>query len=183
MQRFRTPARGFTLTELLITLAIAGLLTALGMPALGSLVTRVQDTGAATAISGSLHQARSAAVVRGARVLVCPSRDGAHCRSGDDWQHGWIIAIDADADGQPDASAPLIAIQAALHAGTRVITSSGRGHIVFHPNGSAAGSNARFTICRPHTRVAAAVIVANSGRVRLADALPDQLQACLAGAQ
>ncbi|TAN07068.1 MAG: prepilin-type N-terminal cleavage/methylation domain-containing protein [Rhodanobacteraceae bacterium] len=183
MQPSSTSASGFTLTELLTTLAIAGLLAALGMPALGSLVSRVTDTRAATAITGSLHQARAAAVVRGTRVLLCPSRDRVHCRAGDDWQHGWIIGIDTDADGQPDAGAPLIAAQAALHAGTRVITSRGRGQIVFHPNGSAAGSNARFTICRLHTRMATAVVVANSGRVRLAGARPDQLQACLTGGQ
>lgn len=174
---------GFTLTELLITLAIAGILATLGMPALGSLVTRVQNTGAATAITGGLHRARTAAVVRGTRVLLCPSPDGAHCHAGDDWQHGWIIATDADGDGQPDTSVPIIATQPALPAGIRVITSRGRGQIAFHPNGNAAGSNARFTICGLRTRAAQAVIVANSGRVRLAAARPDRLQACRTGGQ
>jgi type IV fimbrial biogenesis protein FimT len=177
------PQRGFTLTELLIALVIAGILSAIGAPAMGNLLSRTRDASAEAMLAGSLHQARTAAVTRNTRVLVCPSRDGAHCRIGDDWQHGWIIVPDADADGQPDAGAAIIATQPALPAGTRVISSRGRGQIIFHPNGNAAGSNARFTICGLRTRAAQAVIVANSGRVRLAAALPDRLQTCLAGAQ
>jgi type IV fimbrial biogenesis protein FimT len=183
MRRSIQPQHGFTLTELLIALVIAGILTAIGAPALGNLLSRTRNASAEAMLAGSLHHARTAAVTRNARVLVCPSRDGTHCRTGDDWQHGWIIATDADADGQPDTGAPIIATQPALPAGTRVITSRGRGQITFHPNGNAAGSNARFTICGLRTRAAQAVIVANSGRVRLADALPDRLQACLTGSQ
>jgi len=54
---------------------------------------------------------------------------------------------------------------------------------VFHPNGSAAGSNTRFTICHARERTGKAVIVANSGRVRLANADAAHLQTCLAGLQ
>jgi type IV fimbrial biogenesis protein FimT len=183
MRQSTHPQRGFTLTELLLALVIAGILTTIGAPAMGNLLSRTRDASAEAMLAGSLHQARTVAVTRNTRVLLCPSRDGAHCRTGDNWQHGWIIASDADADGQPDAGAAIIAAQAALPPGTRVISSRGRGQIIFHPNGNAAGSNARFTICGLRTRTAQAVIVANSGRVRLDDALPDQLQACLAGAQ
>ena len=173
--------RGFTLTELLITLAIAGILAMIGAPAMGGLLARTRDASTEAAVANTLRHARSAAVMRNARVLVCPSRDGHRCNPGDDWQHGWIVAKDVDHDGQPDADAPLIVAQAAMPAGTRVITSVGRGQLAFHPNGGAGGSNARFTICHANARAGKAVIVANSGRVRLADADPAHLQACLAG--
>jgi Tfp pilus assembly protein FimT len=70
-----------------------------------------------------------------------------------------------------------------MPTGTRVITSIGRGQLAFHPNGSAGGSNARFTICHASVHGGKAVIVANSGRVRVADAEPERLQQCLAGLQ
>ena len=70
-----------------------------------------------------------------------------------------------------------------MAAGSRIITSAGRRHIVFHPNGNAAGSNARFTICHANAREGKEVIVANSGRVRLASADAAHLQTCLAGLQ
>lgn len=181
MAHHERAAHGFTLTELLVTLAIAGILAMIGAPAMGSLLARTRDATTEAAVANSLRHARSAAVMRNARVLVCPSRDGRRCNPGDDWQHGWIVAKDADHDGQPDANAQLIFAQAAMPAGTRVITSVGRGQLAFHPNGGAGGSNARFTICHANARAGKAVIVANSGRVRLDTADAAHLQACLAG--
>ena len=173
--------RGFTLTELLVTLAIAGILAMIGAPAMGNLLARTRDASTEAMVANTLRHARSAAVMRNARVLVCPSRDGRRCNPGDDWQHGWIVAKDADGDGQPDAEVPLIFAQAAMPVGTRVITSTGRGQLAFHPNGGAGGSNARFTICHANARAGKEVIVANSGRVRLGSADAAHLQACLAG--
>lgn len=173
-------ARGFTLTELLITLAIAGILAMIGAPAMGSLLARTRDAGAEVAIASTLRHARSAAVMRGVRVLMCPSRDGARCTPGDDWQHGWIVAADADHDGQPDAGHPPIAVRQPLSGTTRVVTTAGRHTLAFQPSGSAGGSNVTFTICHAGSETGKAVIVANSGRVRIANAAPEHLQACLA---
>lgn len=173
--------RGFTLTELMITLAIAGILAMIGAPAISHLLARMQSATAEASIANDLRHARTAAIMNNTRVLMCPSTDGHHCRPDDDWQHGWVLARDADRDGQPDADAPIIASQAAMHAGTRVVTSIGREKVVFHPNGSAAGSNARFTICHAREHVGKSVVVSNSGRVRLEDADAVHLQTCLAG--
>jgi type IV fimbrial biogenesis protein FimT len=181
MARSARTARGFTLTELMIALAIAGILAMIGAPAMGNLLARTRAASTEAAIAGTLRHARSAAVMRNARVLVCPSRDGHQCNPGDDWQHGWIVAKDVDHDGQPDAGVPVIAVQAAMPSGTRVSTSMGRGELAFQPSGSAGGSNARFTICHADMREGKAVIVANSGRVRLSNADAAHLQACLSG--
>ena len=83
--------RGFTLVELLITLAIAGMLAALGAPAFGNLLARTRNAGAEAALANTLRHARSTAVLRNTRILVCPSRDGARCTPDADWQHGWLV--------------------------------------------------------------------------------------------
>lgn len=176
-------ARGFTLIELLITLAIASILAMLGAPAMANLLARTQDANTQAAIAGSLRHARAAAVMDNTRILVCPSLDGRHCHQGTEWQSGWLVARDADHDGQPDSNAGILVAQSAVHAGTRVITSVGRQRVVFHPEGNAAGSNARFTVCHARDRAGRSVIVSNTGRVRVAPADPAQLQACLAGLQ
>ena len=173
--------RGFTLTELMIVLAIAGILAMIGAPAMGSLLARTQDFGVESAMAAGLRGARNAAVMRNARVLVCPSPGGRRCGSNADWQHGWIVAQDADRDGQPDAGKSILDVEAAVPAGTRVIASAGRRQIVFQPSGSAGGSNATFTICHAREHDGRAVIVANSGRVRVAHADAAHLRACLAG--
>lgn len=175
-----TSSRGFTLTELLIVLAIAGILAAIGAPAMGNLMSRVHQDSAEAAIADSLRRARTTAVMHNNRVLVCPSRDGRRCNKGDDWQHGWLVADDADHDGQPDSRTQALAVIGAMPGGTRIITSVGRGQLTFQPSGSAGGSNVNFTVCHAHDRSGKSVVVANSGRVRIDKPGTDRLQACLA---
>lgn len=183
MQTRRASTHGFTLTELLIVLAIAGILTMIGAPAMGSLLSRMHEDSAEASIADSLRRARTTAVMHNNRVVVCPSRDGRRCSKGDDWQHGWLVADDADRDGQPDAGAQALAVIGAMPAGTRIITSAGRGSLTFQPSGSAGGSNVNFTICHARDRNGKSVVVANSGRVRIGRPDADRLQQCLAGLQ
>ena len=174
--------RGLTLIELLIVLSIAGILAAIGMPALGSMLARSHNESAESALQASLMHAREMAITRHMQVIVCPSPDHRTCASWDDWQDGWLIAADTDRDLEPDAGTPL-AVFDAMPARMHVLSSSGRPRVVFHPDGSAGGSNAQLTVCHPgDTREGRAVVVSNSGRVRVTDAQPDHLQACLDGA-
>lgn len=174
-------APGFTLIELMTTLAVASILAMIAAPALGNLLARVREASAEARIAGTLRHARTAAVMDNTRIIVCPSSDGRHCHSGYDWQHGWIVAPDADYDGQPDTGHQIIAALPAMPAGNRIITSSGRTHIIFHPDGNSAGSNARFTICHARGGDGKSVVVSNTGRVRIADPDPSRLEQCLAG--
>lgn len=181
MRARRASASGFTLTELVMVVAIAGILAAIGAPAMGSLGARVHASSAEASIADSLRRARTTAVMRNTRVLVCPSRDGRTCSKGDDWQQGWLVANDANRDGQPDGGAQSLAVSGALPAGTRIVTSAGRGQLTFQPTGSAGGSNVTFTVCHARLREGQAVVVANSGRVRIGKPDAAHLQACLAG--
>lgn len=183
MTRSPRATHGFTLTELLIVLAIAGILAMIGAPAMGNLMSRVHQDSAEASIADSLRRARTTAVMHNNRVVVCPSRDGRRCDKGEDWQYGWLVADDGNHDGQPDIGAQALAVIGAMPAGTRIITSTGRGQLVFHANGNAAGSNVRFTICHVHAHDGKSVVVANSGRVRIGKADAAHLQACLAGMQ
>lgn len=172
---------GFSLTELLIVLAIMGSLLVAGAPTLSSLLDHVKTANAEVLLASNLQHARNAAITHNRRTLVCPSDNGQRCRAGGDWQHGWIIAQDADHDGQPDAGVPLLGVQAPLAPGTRIISSAHRSHVTFQPTGSAGGSNVRFTICRAHGTGGRAVVVANSGRVRTDTPDAAHLQQCIAG--
>ncbi|HET7560813.1 MAG TPA: GspH/FimT family pseudopilin [Rhodanobacteraceae bacterium] len=183
MPHHEHPAHGFTLTELLITLAIIGILAMIGAPAMATLLANTRSASAEASIATSLRHARTAAIMHNRRVVACPSADGHACDDTRDWQHGWIIADDADHDGQPDAGTPVIATFPATSPGARITTSAGRKLVAFHPNGSAAGRNASFTICNTRSGSGEEVVVSNAGRVRTATASPRRLQACLAGLQ
>lgn len=171
--------RGLTFIELMITLSIAAILAAIGMPALGMMLARSQQQSAESALQASLMHARDLAITRHMQVIVCPSADHHTCASWDDWQDGWLIAADANHDHEPDIGAPLEAFDA-MPARMHVISSSGRPRVIFHPDGSASGHNAQLTICQlDDRRGGRAVVVSNSGRVRMADAQPGRLRDCL----
>lgn len=174
----RSRQRGITMIEMMMTVAIAGTLVAMGVPALGSMLARSHQQAAGDALQESLMHARELAITRSEQVVVCPTRDGKSCTSDDLWQGGWMIGADMDHDREPDMA---LARFDAMPENTRIVSSRGRPLVLFQPDGSAGGSNAQLTICSStDAQEGRAIIVSNSGRVRTAPADASHLQTCLA---
>jgi type IV fimbrial biogenesis protein FimT len=66
-------SRGFTMMELLVTLAVAGVLLGLGVPAFRDFMRNGRLTGAANELLTTMVSARNEAVRRQVVVSVCPS--------------------------------------------------------------------------------------------------------------
>jgi type IV fimbrial biogenesis protein FimT len=84
---------GFTLMELLIVIAIAGVLVAVGVPGLRTMVENNRLTSQINQFSSSLALARSEAVKVNDHVAICPSTNGSSCAADVDWNVGWITFI------------------------------------------------------------------------------------------
>lgn len=82
---------GFTLTELVITVAIAAILAALAAPSFSSLIASQRMKNVATDIYLALAKARSEAIKRDTNVTLSPNTGG--------WAAGWEILDPADATG------------------------------------------------------------------------------------
>jgi prepilin-type N-terminal cleavage/methylation domain-containing protein len=82
--------RGFTLTELLISIAVAGILAAVAIPGFIGLIKSENTSAQANNLVFMLNFARSEAVKQDARVMVCPSSDGQTCTNANTWQIGWM---------------------------------------------------------------------------------------------
>lgn len=93
--------QGFTLVELMITVAVLAIVVTLAAPSFSDLINRNRLTASANEIVGALQTARMEAVRRNTSVVLCPSTDGASC-SGTDWQR-LIIFSDDDGDATVDA--------------------------------------------------------------------------------
>lgn len=95
----RDLSRGFTLVELVTTLAVAAILLSLAVPSFGTFVKNnrliTQENDFVTAV----NLARSEAIRRGNRVTLCKSSDQTSCAGSGGWDQGWIVFVDVNDDG------------------------------------------------------------------------------------
>jgi len=89
---------GFTLIELMITLAIVGILLMVGVPSLKTFMQGNQLIAASNELVSALHIARSESIKLSSRVSICDSSDGKTCGGTGDWSNGWIVFVDANGD-------------------------------------------------------------------------------------
>ncbi|MBL4712788.1 MAG: GspH/FimT family pseudopilin [Gammaproteobacteria bacterium] len=100
---------GFTLIELIVTMAIVGILLVVGLPSLKTMVQGNQLVASSNDLLAALTVARSEAIKNNASVSICESSDGTSCASTGKWQNGWIVFIDANRD-RLGTGAPCVAL-------------------------------------------------------------------------
>lgn len=88
---------GFTLFELMVTLAVAALILSLGVPGFRNFIQNNRATTHTNDLVTALNLGRSEAARRGVTILLCSSSDGATCSGSNDWSSGWIVRRSAGA--------------------------------------------------------------------------------------
>ena len=162
-------APGFTVIELIVTLAITLVLTTVAVPAWRDMVSGNTISSARSQFARLIALARKTAIMKGQYLTLCPSSDQQQC-SGDylAWQQGAILFIDHDADRQRDSNEPLVRVMQPLPRVT-IQSSRGRRSIRYAPDGSAWGSNLTLRFCTgnqtAHNR---AIVLYGTGRLRYA---------------
>lgn len=129
--------QGFTLIELMVTVAVMGILLMIAVPSFKEAVLGSKLGSYANSLVASAHLARSEAIKRGAAVTLCVSSTGTGCGTGG-WEQGWIVRA---MDGT------VIQRQQALPTGLKVTEGTASTGLVFNPSGVGATS-AKFTVCR-----------------------------------
>ena len=161
------PENGFTLVELLVTLAVALLLSTMAVETFPRLLAESRMVSEVNHFVTALHLARSEAVLQARDVVLCPSHDLARCGASRDWPAGWLLF--ASDDREHDPGEPLLQAGNPLESGIGMSTGNARKRIVFRPDGSSGGSNASFTFCeRRHLARPRVICLSGSGRPRLA---------------
>jgi type IV fimbrial biogenesis protein FimT len=138
-------ARGFTLIEMMLAIALLGILVGIAVPAYRDVILNQRVTSATNDLHAALSFARSEAVKRNANVTLLPAADG--------WADGWRVP--SPIGGQPDllnhVQAPGIAIDSA--AVSVVFSASGRAaNLDFQINSADDPSKVRFLCLGPDGR-------------------------------
>ncbi|MBB4596144.1 GspH/FimT family pseudopilin [Xanthomonas arboricola] len=162
----RLCTKGYTAVQLMIVMAIIGIMAAIGLPSFKGLTEWQRAQARVHLLTAHLAMARSLAITHHLPVSVCPSVDGASCRPDSDWGQGWILFKDPARSGQPaDAGSILRVEQYAASEGISITGTIGRSLVRFLPNGRNSGTNITISLCTRAQRLAD-VIVNNSGRTR-----------------
>jgi len=158
---------GFTLAELLVTLAVAMIVAMMATGWLPGVVQESRMTTAVNRLVTALHLARSEAVKRGRRVVLCPSPNQNSCGSSRDWASGWLLFA-SDNDRERDADESVLQAGDPLGPGIGLQAGNHRKRIAYQPDGSAGGSNTSFNFCGEGHRARPRVVcLSGTGRPRL----------------
>ena len=182
---------GFTLVELLITIAIVSVLLVVGLPSLKTFMQGNQLVASTNELISAIHVARSEAIKLNTNVTICESSDGTTCATTGNWENGWIVFVDGDITPLAGTGVActavgtdcLLRVHAAFTDDQITVSGADSGgtsvsSYTFNSRGlprDAAGSSlsGNFSICSLDdsggTISSRAVVVSLSGRVRVSD--------------
>lgn len=141
-RRARLRARGVSLIELMITVAILAILAMVAVPSFVTTLQGARISNGVNAMVGDLQLARSEAIQRGLPVTVCASSDGNACSQRNTWQDGWIVFADDNASGVRDNGEAVVRVRRALPGGDSFTAAPDATAITYGRDGFARNLNA-----------------------------------------
>lgn len=111
---------GFTLIELMLTVALLGIVVAIGVPAMGDFVRNSRLTSSVNDFIAATTIGRSEAIKRRSAVTVCASDDSlattpaCDTGAGTSWEKGWVVFVDTDGDAVIDSGEQILQRQGPL---------------------------------------------------------------------
>jgi len=140
-------SRGFTMLEIMVTLALIAILAGLAAPSMIDFVRNNKMSTTARQLDADIVLARREAIKRNTRVLVCP-QGGTAGKCGTvtttAWTQGWLVCYDADFDNDCDDTAATNPNPIRQHAALEsMLTITGPAAIArFNANGTQGGAGA-----------------------------------------
>lgn len=174
-QTLARPLRGFTFLEMLVAMAVLGVLLTVAAPAFHSMWTSVRMSAATNDFLGALRLARSSALRLNRTVVMCVSSDAQSCDQNADWHAGWMVFVDNNQNGLRDGEDErLIRTQGGV-AGVRIIGNSAvRSFVSWRSNGTMRRGTGRgspqmgtVTFCPDADNTARQIVLNIGGRARI----------------
>jgi type IV fimbrial biogenesis protein FimT len=147
---------GITIVELVVSLAVVSILVTTGVPAFSSFLQTNRVSESTFDLFGTINLARSEAVKRRTRVVLCrssnPTASTPSCGgSANTWTTGWLVFASGDTNNtyQPGTDT-LLGIGLVDSPGISVITNStSNNNLEYNSDGTTneSGGTARFAVC------------------------------------
>jgi type IV fimbrial biogenesis protein FimT len=162
--------RGFTLLELMVTLAVAAILFSVAVPGFQQMVQRNRVITYTNDFIATVNYARSEAIRTASPVSICASSDGATCTG--TWSQGWITFANRDGDNPAEVDAggvePVLKVHERLN-GQYTLSSDAvfAGGVTYDVSG-AANATGVLAVCHAGSLAQSRAIVLTRLRPRVA---------------
>jgi len=131
----KTKQSGFTLIELMVTLAVAIIVLAIGVPWYDNLVANNRMVSQHNLLVTAINFTKSEAVSKNSTATLCPDSDADEstqvCGDKDDWANGWFVFNDINTDGDLDSGEDVIKVWQAMARNTDILATASSGDVDF----------------------------------------------------
>lgn len=145
---------GFTLTELLVALAIGAILLGLAAPSFNEVIARYRVTEVSRGMADRLQVAMNNSETRG-RTSICVSSNGTTCATGSAWAGGYMVFSDGGVAGVIDGTDRVLERAMPARAGLTIVSTAEiggapftTGLITFDERAPDIAHAIRFTVCK-----------------------------------
>lgn len=132
------PAHGFTIIELMMVVAIAGMLAAFALPEMKNLVVSNRSKALSLDVYMSLNMARSESIKRNTSNVIMLAKSSS-------WQNGWTVCVDANSNNACD-STEIVLIEGEPVDSSLTLTGPGTPFLVKYNRDGRVTTAASFTI-------------------------------------
>ncbi len=156
---------GFTIVELMISLAVLGIIIAIAMPSLTTFIVSMRVDNEISQLHRLVLTARNSAINMEQNVTLCPLNSSNICSTNWDKQLSIFIDLNNNNVYEPASNETLIKVKQAANSDD-TLTYAGFSRITFTPTGQLAGAlNSIFRYCpNNYADLSRAVVVTRSGR-------------------
>jgi type IV fimbrial biogenesis protein FimT len=132
---------GYTMVELIITVAIGSILLMVAVPTFFWVTNSNRIAAEINGLLGDLQFGRAEAVKEGTPVTVCVSTNGTSCAGAgvNTWQSGWIVFSDVNGNAVVNAGDTILRIQKPFTSTDTFVATNAVSAVTFNRDGYANG--------------------------------------------